>query len=203
MTRKSTAHGHTAGGKNSPTYRSWTCMRERCTDPKHPSFRWYGAEGITVDPAWDDFGTFLADMGERPEGMTLDRIDNSAGYTPGNCRWATKADQSRNRRSTRWVTIEFLTLTVAEWCTVFGTSERAVRGRLERGWTMADAVSLPPEPPGRKPASCVRAPKPAPSVDRRGNRRPRPRMTAKEYRAHQAARLATRIAERKGIEVTW
>ena len=183
-------HGHTAGGKLSPTYRSWTCMRERCTDPKHPSFPWYGAVGVTFDPAWDDFNVFLADMGERPEGMTLDRIDNDRGYSKTNCRWTSKAQQARNRRSVPLHSIGPFALCITEWCMVFGRNRETAFTRIEKGWSVVDAVSLPLQPRGPKPASGVRATKPAPSVDRRGNRRPRPRMTAKEYRAHRAARMA-------------
>jgi len=74
-------------------------MKARCDDPSNAGFADYGARGIAVCPEWSsDFATFLADMGERPAGMTIDRTDNDKGYEPGNCRWATAVEQNRNRR---------------------------------------------------------------------------------------------------------
>jgi hypothetical protein len=71
-------------------------MLSRCENPAAPNFQWYGARGITVCERWRAFANFLADMGERPSGTTLDRIDGTRGYQPGNCRWATPAEQSQN-----------------------------------------------------------------------------------------------------------
>lgn len=91
-------HGH-AGAERTPTYISWMSMRARCTNPNHRDYRHYGGRGITVCDRWiDSFENFLADMGERPSGTTIDRIDNDAGYELGNCRWADAVTQRRNRR---------------------------------------------------------------------------------------------------------
>lgn len=92
-------HGHTRGRLMSPTYQSWNCMIQRCTNPRRQFWDRYGGRGIKVCDRWaSSFKNFLADMGERPAGMTLDRFPNRDGdYGPGNCRWATPAEQQANR----------------------------------------------------------------------------------------------------------
>lgn len=96
-------HGHAARGQESPTYRSWYAMLNRCRNPKDSGWRYYGGRGITVCDRWEPkrgggFANFLADMGERPEGRTLDRIDSDGNYEPQNCRWATQEVQMLNRK---------------------------------------------------------------------------------------------------------
>jgi hypothetical protein len=88
-------HGH---GHRTPTYSSWQSMLDRCTNPNHVYFRLYGGRGITVCDRWRSFENFLADMGLRPEGRSLDRVDPDGIYEPTNCRWATAVEQRRNRR---------------------------------------------------------------------------------------------------------
>lgn len=87
----------TPGYSSTPAYLSWTCMRKRCTDPRDPSWANYGGRGVNVCERWQDFAAFLADMGPRPDGHTLDRIDPDGNYEPGNCRWATMLEQRHNR----------------------------------------------------------------------------------------------------------
>ena len=97
-------HGHTSrlnGGKYSATYTSWQAVKARCNYPGRDADAKYVNRGIAYDPAWSSFDQFLADMGDRPSGTTLDRIDNDKGYGPGNCRWSTPTQQARNRRNTR------------------------------------------------------------------------------------------------------
>ena len=93
-----TTHGHSVGGKLSPTYLSWSGMLARCTNPKNKAYPRYGGRGITVCERWRSFENFLTDMGERPVGTTIDRAENDEGYRPGNCRWATPLEQRHNQR---------------------------------------------------------------------------------------------------------
>jgi len=107
---KNIVHG-CGHGKKDPTYRSWTGMRERCRDPKN---RRYFGRGITVCSRWNSYLTFLADMGTRPTGMTLDRINVNGGYQPDNCRWATPKQQQRNRVRTRYLVIDGVRISMME-----------------------------------------------------------------------------------------
>ena len=97
----SRTHGHTTKSGQSQTYNSWAQMRARCNNPKNPKYYLYGERGISVCERWSKFSAFLEDMGERPKGHTLDRIDGSKDYEPSNCRWATPRQQSANIRTNK------------------------------------------------------------------------------------------------------
>ena len=120
----------------------WRMMRDRCTNPNNPAYKNYGGRGITVDARWDSFKTFHEDMGERPEGYTLERIDNSKGYSKENCKWVTMTDQLNNRRNNHLVTYNGETHTVAEWAKITGIKWDTLRSRIDRyGWTIERALT--------------------------------------------------------------
>lgn len=97
MSDNALRHGHCSSGKLSPTYQCWKAMKRRCDDIGYRNYNAYGGAGIAYAADWASFDNFLRDMGERPPTTTLDRVDNSMGYSKGNCRWATRTEQNRNR----------------------------------------------------------------------------------------------------------
>lgn len=120
-----TVHGMAGTG----TYSSWLAMWSRCTSETNVSYPNYGGRGVSVCDRWKSFSNFLADMGERPEGMTLDRKEVMGNYTPENCSWATKEEQDNNKRTCVYVTVGDRTQTYAQWGRELGISANAVRRR--------------------------------------------------------------------------
>ncbi len=125
-------HGH-AGQGQSRTYRSWYQMWTRCTNPKADQFKYYGGRGIRVTERWHSFESFLQDMGERPKGMSLDRIQTEGNYCKANCRWADSDTQRRNKRTVIPITAFGLTLTLPEWSERTGIDRRVLWARRKRG----------------------------------------------------------------------
>jgi hypothetical protein len=123
----------------------WNAIRARCRNPKHPSFERYGARGISVCQRWDQsFAAFLNDMGPRPSlDHTIERINNDGDYTRDNCRWATRTEQARNRRSSKYLTHRGQTATMAEWSERTGVSMGTLHARLKSGWSVYRALSEP------------------------------------------------------------
>lgn len=118
-------------------------MWSRCAYEKHPAFSHYGGRGIVVCDRWKDFRNFLTDMGERPDGTSLDRIDNDRGYEPGNCRWATDIEQHNNTSANRILVVRGEALTLSQWARRTGLGVSTVRERLRRGWPPERAVFTP------------------------------------------------------------
>jgi hypothetical protein len=127
-----------------PLYTVWRSMIERCRNPRTKQYEDYGGRGIAVCERWKlpkiGFHNFVADMGQRPDGYTLDRIDNSQGYSPENCRWASKKEQQRNQRGTRKVTIEGKEYVAADLAERAGIKTDAIVIRAQRGLTLEQVL---------------------------------------------------------------
>lgn len=116
-------------------YRIWDAMKQRCLNPKTKHYDRYGGRGITVCERWLEFGNFLEDMGSPQESQTIDRIDNNGNYEPGNCRWATRKEQSRNNSRNRVLTFSGQSLPLICWAEQIGIPIQVLRSRLNRGWS--------------------------------------------------------------------
>ena len=126
---------------NTPTYKSWMSAKERCYNPKNHNYPSYGRRGIKMCDKWkDSFVEFLKDMGERPQGMTLDRIDVNGDYEPNNCRWATHLEQSNNRRNNHKVTIGGKTITASEFARTYNINISYTFWGLKNGWTPEEII---------------------------------------------------------------
>lgn len=136
--KKNTVHGKSYDR----VHKIWDGMLQRCTNPKQKGFHRYGGRGITVCDRWCSFENFLADMGEPPQGTSLDRINNDGNYEPSNCRWATAEEQANNRRNNRILTMDGRSLTVSQWSRLLKIGEGGIRHRLRSGMSDAQALGM-------------------------------------------------------------
>ncbi len=136
------------GKCESPEYRTWKKMKERCTNPNAHNYKFYGGRGITICSRWlNSFSAFLEDMGEKPSPRhSIERKDNNGPYCPENCVWATIIEQAGNRRSTKMVTIHGHCKRLIDWASFVGTPVRVIQCRLALGWDPAKAIFHPMRP---------------------------------------------------------
>jgi len=125
-----------------PTWQSWEAMKKRCLNPKAVNYNDYGGRGLSICQEWvESFEAFLRDMGERPEGKTLDRIKNSEGYSKDNCQWSDIKTQQKNRRSCVYITFNGKTQTLYDWSVETGLNETTIKYRLDHGWSAEQALT--------------------------------------------------------------
>lgn len=130
----------THGMTKTPIFGTWNNMLNRCK-PGHAQAKDYFLRGISVCERWLEFESFYEDMGECPPGMTLDRINNDLGYSPDNCRWASRVEQCNNSRKNHYVEYRGVTKSLAEWSRELGMPYSMIKKRLKRGWDVERAFS--------------------------------------------------------------
>lgn len=126
-----------------PEYYVWAGMKNRCLSDRNPSYSRYGGRGISVCDRWLRFDHFLTDMGPRPPGTSIDRIDNDGNYEPGNCRWATRVEQNNNTSSTVKLYHDGITDCVLGWSRRLGIAAKTLHRRIELGWPVVDVLAIP------------------------------------------------------------
>ena len=134
-----TKHGY----HGTPTYISWMSMKARCQNPRHPAYPYYGGRGIRVCREWQDFVGFLEDMGERPDGHELDRIDVNDDYKSSNCEWSTESVQQSRLRSNKFLEYDGKRLTYSQWARELGIEPNVIAARAHDGWS-AEAILTTP-----------------------------------------------------------
>jgi len=131
------------GMSQRPEYHTWKHMLFRCKNPKATKYYNYGGRGISVCERWEKFENFYEDMGDRPKGFTLDRIDQNGNYEPSNCKWASAHDQNRNKRTNHTVVFNDKTCIVGDLAKEFNIAPGTLSNRLNRGWSLERAISEP------------------------------------------------------------
>lgn len=128
--------------QNDRTYKSWKCMIQRCTNPNNKRYKDYGGDEITICEEWSEFPSFLRDMGERLSGYTIERRDNSKGYFPKNCYWATRSQQQRNKQNNRYIKYRGKTQLLIEWAEKYGIPYKVLYNRIySHDWSMGKALT--------------------------------------------------------------
>lgn len=126
------------------TYMIWAQMIQRCTKPTNKRYARYGARGIFVCTEWmDNYENFYRDMGPRPDGTSLDRIDNNGPYSKGNCRWATISEQSNNKSTNAFMELDGVRMTKSQWARKLGAHVGSIQSRLNLGWSVRDTLTKP------------------------------------------------------------
>ena len=125
-------------------YNTWKGMMERCSSEGAVAYRYYGAKGVRVCERWHSFWNFVEDMGMKPTPLhTIDRWPNKSGnYGPGNCRWATMAEQNHNKENNHWIEYEGERLTIDQWARKLGVKSCTICSRIKRGWSLEEIVTL-------------------------------------------------------------
>lgn len=144
--RRSASRFTKHGGYATPEYGSWSAMMQRCHNEGDAGFPAYGGRGIRVCPQWhgpEGFRRFVAYIGNRPHGHTLDRLDNDKGYEPGNVRWATPKQQQNNRRVSKLYTYQGETMNARDWAARFGFGKNTIDARIAAGWSVEEALTTP------------------------------------------------------------
>lgn len=145
------------GLRHSRAYETWASMRGRCLNGNNSDFAYYGGRGITICNRWNLFENFLSDMGHPPDGLSLDRIDGDGPYSPDNCRWATRREQSLNRRNRRVITMNGTPFRLREIAQLTGIKLSTLKGRVRYGWS-DDEITGISEHPSARVHSLVRPP---------------------------------------------
>ncbi len=176
-----------------PLYSIWNSMKQRCLNPNNRAYPNYGGRGITVCKRWiDSFDSFVSDMGERPNGYLIDRIDNDGPYSPSNCRWTDRKTQQRNQRRTRLVTIGGATHKAADLAETAGVKVDTVVSRAKRGLPLEQVMADAKQVNRRKPVEAIAARINAQSRHCKNGHLRTPENTLINVHGHHSCRICNR-----------